>query len=110
MYFEIAAISAVIVFAILAFFIIRTLLALQKTLKRVDELTLDLDLKIKRFDSTFNAISNIGDICEQKTAHVRNDFYKKDYVAAKTDDYSDDLAELLVAGIKIGTKIITRRK
>lgn len=96
MYFEIAAVAAVVIFAILAFFIIQTLLSLQKTLKRIDQISLELDLKAKRFDSTLNAISNIGDIAEEKTAHIRHDLHiKKEFIAPPSDDYTDELAELL---------------
>lgn len=110
MYFEIAAIAAVIIFAILSFYVIKTLIAFQKTLKHIDLVTFDLNLKMKNLDSTLHTISNLGDICEDKTALVRNELHNKKIVESGSSDYSEEVADLLLAGIKIGSKFITRRK
>lgn len=111
MYFEIAAVAAVIVFAILAYYIIQTLLRLQKTLKHIDLLTMDLNVKARSLDSTVNALSNIGDICENKAALFRSELLKQQETEPlPKSDYTDDLVDLIYAGLKLGSTYITRRK
>ena len=109
MYFEIAAIAAVIIFAILSFYIIRTLISLQHTLRRVDLIALEMDCKIKHLDSTIKAVSNLGDICEEKTARLREQYLQEKERESQKLDCSDDLADWLVASLKLGAKFIRRK-
>lgn len=110
MYFEISAVVAVIIFAVLSFYVIQTLLRFQKTLAKIDLLTLDMNHKAKTLDSTLNALSNLGDICDTKTAQLRNDLHIKKETEVVQGDYSDDIADLLLVGLRIGSKYFTRRK
>ena len=109
MYFEIAAIAAVIIFAVLTIYVIRTLLSLQQTLKRIDLITLEMNLKLKQLDSTINTVSNIGDVCEEKTARMKSHYLEKKACELNGSDYSDDLAEWLIASVKLGSKFIRRK-
>lgn len=76
---EIAVVIAVIVFSITCFFVIRTLITLQRSILSMqgkienlsEEATTALRLteaRLMLFDSTFRSLSNVGDICELKTA------------------------------------------
>ncbi len=110
MYFEIAAIAAVILFAFLTFYVIRTLISLRRTLQRVDTLTVEIDYKLRQLESTAKAISNIGDICEEKTSVLREQFLEKKERQKKADiDCSEDIAEWLLASLKLGAKFIRRK-
>lgn len=108
MYLEIATIAAVVIFGILASYVIRTLITLQHTLKRIDLITLEMNLKLKQLDSTINTVSNIGDICEDKTAQIKSHYLENKARELNGSNYSDDLAQWLVASIKLGSKFIRR--
>jgi hypothetical protein len=107
MIIEISIAIAVLIFAILAFFIIRTLITLRITLKQVEELTFEARLKIQDLDSSFNALANLGDMCESETERMREKYLEKS--VCHTSDTSDDLIDWLRASIKLGGKYLTRR-
>lgn len=106
MYFEVAAIIAVIIFAILSIYIIRALIALKQTLQRADLLTIELTLKLRQLDSSMKAVANVGDFCETKTALLRENLEKREQ--AHIENYTDDLADWIFASLKLGTKIMRR--
>ena len=66
MIFEVCAIISVVIFTILAFFVIRTLCALQRNLISVNQVTQDISHKMKLMDSTFKSLSALGDMSEIK--------------------------------------------
>lgn len=107
MIIEISIAIAVFIFALLAFFLIRTLITLRITLKQVEELTFEARLKIQDLDSSFNAIANLGDMCENETERMREKYLEKSI--SHTSDTSDDLIDWLRASIKLGGKYLTRR-
>lgn len=109
MIFETCAIAAVIIFGILAIYIIRTLQTVQRTLSHHTTLTVHLDEKLKKMDSTFQAISNLGDISEEKTLQLREHLLHPRAVESDNSDSSEDLATLLIAGLKLGSKFLRRK-
>lgn len=109
MFFEIAAVAAVIIFAILAVYIIRTLVCLQRTLRRVELLIVDTDCKIRQLESTFQTVSHLGDICEEKTARLKQLYLDKKEQENLNENYAEDLAEWLVASLKLSAKFIRRK-
>ena len=111
--FEACAIISVVIFAILAFFAIRTLYALQQNLINVNNVTQDISHKMKLMDSTFKSISALGDMSETKLTELRdtqikyNEFVdKKEFT--NSGDYSEDLAEVVLAALKLGIKFFRR--
>ncbi len=108
MIFEICAILSVIIFAILALFIIRTLGALERNLKNIDMITQDLTFKMGLMDSTFKSISAIGDMGEMKLNSLRDREIKFKDLTNTDNDYSDDLVDIVIASIRLGTKIFRR--
>lgn len=109
MYFEIAAISAVVIFAILSYFLIRTLLSLQRTLRKVDFLATELDIKMKQMDSITKTISNLGDICEDKTARIRQQYIEKKERPCNEGMFTEDIAEWILASLKLGSNYLRRK-
>lgn len=109
MIIEISIAIAVFIFAVLAFFIIRTLISLQHTLRRFDHLSLDMEIKLKNVDSLLRTLSNIGDITEQKTHLIKKDYFANSEETHQTNNYTEDLSEWLVSSIKLGSKLINRR-
>jgi len=112
MIFEICTLIALIIFAILAFYIYRTLITLQKTLRNLDVLTDELTIKMRKMDSTFQSISNIGDVAQEESSHFRENYmYEKRCCRdrLKSDESSDALTDLLLAGLKVGANYLRRK-
>jgi hypothetical protein len=111
--FEVCAIISVVIFAILAFFAIRTLCALQQNLVNVNNVTQEISHKMKLMDSTFKSISALGDMSEIKLNELRdeqikfNEFVNKKDFTNKTD-YSEDLTDLVLASLRLGIKLFRR--
>lgn len=106
MIIEIAVGVGILIFAILAFFIIRTLLTLQATLKRVDNLLWDLEIKSKNFDALLRSISLLGDVTEAATEKINQTYFDtKDKEIVKKGDW----AEWLLLSLKLGSNFIKRR-
>lgn len=109
MIFEICAILAVFIFAILAIYIICTLVAVQKTLRQHSALIGHFNDKLRKLDSTFQTISNLGDISEEKTLQLREHIQHPKTYIPEQNDYTDDLAILLLATLKLGSKFLKRK-
>lgn len=108
MIFEICAIASVIVFALLAFYIIRTLCALQRSLKDISLISYDLAEKLKLLDSTFKSISTLGEMSEIKIKQLRDHESKLKELKYRESDYTDDLTDVILAALKLGTKYFRR--
>ena len=121
MVFEISAVIAVIIFAVLAFYLIRTLISLQHSLHNMDHLMLDMKLKMKYLDSSFQAISQLGEIGEKQVHKMANKMRAKE---ARNYEYEDevhskkfsqntasapDLVEWLLLSFKIGESFLKRK-
>lgn len=104
MIFEICAIIAVLIFAILAFYVIRTLLVLQKSLQDIHQITSELTHKMRLMESTFKTISTLGDMSEEKVRNMRDYEIKYREFQRVKADYSEDMADIILAGLKLGSK------
>jgi hypothetical protein len=112
MIYEICAAIALVIFAILAYYIYRTMVSLQHTLNRVDVLTFELTAKIQKLDSTMRSISNLGDVAEEESIRFRENYMlNKQLFRAHSarEESSDDLTDLLVAGLKVGANYLRRK-
>lgn len=113
MVFEICAAIAVFIFAILAYCIYCTLKTLQHTLRNLDVLSYELSSKIRKMDSAIQSISNIGDVAQEESSRFRENYiHEKRYFRErprKEEVVSDDLADLLAAGLKVGANYLKRR-
>ena len=109
MIIEISVAVAVLIFAILTFFVVRTLITLQSSLKRIDRLMLEVDLKIRHLESTMRTISNLGDIAEQQTEQLKQQLANRVDDVEKSSECSGDLATWLIASVNLGGKLLARR-
>lgn len=110
MIIEISVAIAVLIFAILVAFVVKTLIALQRTLKKVNFLLDETAIKSRQLDGLVQSLSNVGDICERETAQM-----KRAYIERKMIQESHDLApapewaEWLALSLKIGAKLLKRK-
>ena len=113
MIFEVCAIISVVIFAFLAYFAIQTLCELKKNLIQVNHVAQDLSHKLKLMDSTFKSISALGDISEVKLNLLREDEimhnkFGQEKESTNRNNYSEDLAEVVLASLKLGIKLLRR--
>ncbi len=108
MIIEISVAIAVLIFAILAFFIIRTLFVLQRTLKRIDHALFEMELKSKNLDPLLRTLSNLGDYCETKSERLANEEHR-DQKFTSTSGWTSEWADWLLLSLKLGTKFLNRR-
>jgi hypothetical protein len=114
---EIAVYIALVIFAILVFFIIRTLLSLQNSLKQLDTLLLQIGHKTEKFDPLVNSVSHLGEICEIKTKSLKDQYteyskleeLKKQEINCNNKELTAELAEWLTLTFLIGKNIFRRK-
>jgi uncharacterized protein YoxC len=78
-----------LIFAILAFFIIQTLLKLQTTLQNTNRLMAELQFKMEKVDPLLNSLSNAGEIFENKTEKWKQNYFDAQQLASKDSDFYD---------------------
>lgn len=104
MIIEVSVALAVLIFAILAFFIVKTLLRLQRTLNSVDCLLIDVEIKSKNLDALVRSLSNLGEICEMETEE-----FKKACMERRKQESTPEWVDWLALSMKLGAKLIKRR-
>lgn len=87
MFIEIMTVLFFLAFAILVFFIIITLLKLQKILQSTTRLLTDIQFKIEKVDPLLNSLSNAGEILENKTANWRQSYFEIQQEKSKNNDF-----------------------
>lgn len=100
-----------IALALLIFFLIFILFYLHNTLKKIDLVLIESENKLKKLNSIFNSISNIGDVTEKETERIKSNYMLKmnQLNATPPIDSTDDLATLLVSSIILGIKYFKGR-
>ena len=101
---EVSVAIAVLIFAILAVFIIITLLIVNKLLK-------DFEFIAKSLNPIVNAISNVGNVCEKKSKdlNARCLNCNEEQLQSDTSNYYPELATLLLLSLKAGEKFLKNR-
>lgn len=113
---EIIAGIAVVLFAILIFFIIRTLISVNRTIQHVDFTIVKMEMRMKSIDPILRSISNLGEIGEEKTAHLKEECRKRSLYEERVnhqrfqeDSVKGDLAEWVLLSANLATKFFKRR-
>lgn len=107
---EILATVAIVVLAILIFFIVQTLLATQSTLKNLDLVLMETKLNLKKLSSMMNTIENLSEITEKESEKLKNQYeYKKNNELEKDSINSEELATWLISSIRLGVKFFNKR-
>lgn len=111
MVIEISLAIAIFLFAVLVFFIIQTLLSVQRSLVRVNQMSIDMENRMKNFDPILHTIANLGDICEKESECVKNVYFAKriDNYPSREPGLSCELIDWIVLSVKLGEKLINRR-
>lgn len=98
---------AVFLFALLVFFAIRALIALRATLERADDTLMELNRKMHYVDPILRTLSNLGEVSEQKTQYLKNEFVETSN--SQNDNLSNQIAEWILLSVLLGKKILKRR-
>lgn len=88
---ETCALIAVIIFAVLAFALILTLVALFR-------LITNLEIRLSKCDSLFRAVETMGEVCDKELDSIKED-----------PSLSHDLLDLTLVSMKLGKKLLQRR-
>jgi uncharacterized protein YoxC len=107
MVIEISIAVAVLLFAVLVFFIARTLIATQQCLYRVQQMTLDMENRMKSFDPILHTITNLGEICERESERIKSAYLiKKANCVSREPGLSCEVIDWIVLSVKLGEKLI----
>ena len=110
MIIEISVACAVLIFAVLAYFIIRTLVTFQHTLRRLNHLTKEVEGKMKHLETSLHAFSNLGDICNAATHKLKKAYFAPREEFGERHSRAHDIADLIVVSMELGKKFFTRRE
>lgn len=108
MFFEICTAIALIVFIVISYFVVQVLRSVQRTLRHIDQCTQELDRKAQHLESTFKTIDNLGSICQIETLQLRQEHLERK-LCSQENDYKEDLTHLIVASLKLGSKLLRRK-
>ena len=104
MILEICGVIAVILFAVLVIFIIRTLC-------RLNKMSLEMEYRVKNFDSLLHSVSNVGDVCERASEQMKIAYLTRQNTCPRDDTgFNGDLVDWIVLSVKLGEKLINRRR
>ena len=121
MWIEIFIGIALLIFALLAFFLIRTLITLDKTLRKLDilssesvSLVRNTDKMLDAFQPAFHSLANIGEIAEDKTSRLRTHYYmekERERIPpiAKRSLTSEEILEWALLSAQLVQKFVNRR-
>lgn len=107
---EVLAIIGVIALVILIFFIVQTLIVMQSTMKKLDLVLMETELKLRKLSSFMNTIDNLTDIAEKESEKLKNKYeYKKNNEIEKDLINSEELATWLISSMKLGVNFFKKR-
>lgn len=116
---EIALVFAVVIFSVTCFFIIRTLIAINRALtplqKKVEHLCDEgcralrtTNNRLESLDSTFRSISNLGDIGETKTQELKSYLLERQLPAREEPPLGEELAGWALSTLSIYRKFLKK--
>lgn len=103
----ILAAIALVVFIVLAIYIIQTLITLQASLRKMNALLTDTDIKLKKLTSVVNTIENVGEVAERETERLKMNYVSRNLASRDAVD-PGELAGWLISGLKLGIKIFKK--
>lgn len=109
MFYEIVISISIIIFAILTYYVIRTLLVVQQSLHKLNFFMDDMEIRMQKVDPLIRAVSNVGDICEKKTQHLHQEFIEKKNAIESQEAPQSDLEDWMLLGLLLLKKILKRR-
>lgn len=121
MWIEIFIGIAIFIFAITSFFLIRTLITLEKTLRKLDilssesvSLVRNTDRMLDAFNPVVHSLSNIGEIVQDKTSQLRTRYYmekERERIPqqARSAATSQEIMEWALLSAQLFQKFVNRR-
>lgn len=107
---EVLATLGGVALAILIFFIVQTLIKAQSTLKKLDFVLMEVEIKLAKLNSFMNTVENLSDIAEKETERMKNNYeLKKHNSADKSSIDSEELASWLLSSVKLALNIFKKR-
>jgi len=111
MIYEICAIIATTVFMLLAYFAVRTLINIDRSLAHMRSISIDVECKLKDLNSVFKGAEQLGKICEEKSKElVEEENIRKKYseLVERNNNHHTDMPDLLLIGLKLVAKFLRR--
>lgn len=108
MLMDILAIVAVLAFVVLVVYLVLVLVALRKTLRRLDHLMYDAELKLQNFDSALRIVSNLGDIGQSATESLKRSYWTS-RLQEEGAEKSDLITDWVKTSIKLGCNLFLKR-
>ena len=112
---EIVGVVGIAVFSITCFFFIRTLIAAERALKKVEQLCEEAtpllkttDNRLESLDSLFRTISNLGDIGEIKTQELKHYFLERQSLQKEDPPLGEELAKWALSTLSIYRKFLKK--
>ena len=107
---EILATLAFVLFAILIFYIIQTLLAAQSTLKNLNLVLRETEENLKKLNSLTNTLKNISDITEKESEKLKIKYEcKKSHEHENNLIESEELATWLISSGRLIVNFLKKR-
>lgn len=108
---EALVVLGIIALIVLFFFIIQTLFTVQHSLKKLDRVLIETEIKLHKLNPLFNTLENAGDVVEKESIKLKNHYTYNNLnqLNDKTSDSSEELASLLASSIILGIKYLKRR-
>lgn len=105
---ETLTILGVILLAVLVYFIYQLLQSIQSSLRKLDMVLWEIDTKLKKLSSLVNSVENISDIVEKETEALKSEYHCNRREPTTLD--SEEMASWLISSIKLGLKILKKRR
>lgn len=109
MFYEIVISISILIFAILTYYVICTLLVVQQSLRKLNFFMDDMEIRMQKVDPLIQAVSNVGEICEEKTQRLHQEFIEKKNSMEFRERPQSDLEEWMLLGLILLKKIFRRR-
>jgi uncharacterized protein YoxC len=109
MFIDIILLLAIIIFAVLTYVVIRTLLVVQESLRKLNFFMDDMEVRMEKVDPLIQAVSNVGEICEEKTAALHHEFIEKKKFMDAQENPQNDVTDWLLLSLILVKKFLKRR-
>lgn len=106
---EILAIIGLILLALLVFYVIQTLIAVQSTLKTLNMVLVEAELNLKKLNPAMNTVKNITEVTEIESEKLKTSYMNFPTKIEKQSMDSEELASWLICTTKIILNIFKKR-
>ncbi|MBS4167846.1 hypothetical protein [Parachlamydia sp. AcF125] len=109
MFIDAIIVVSVVIFAVLAYFTIRTLITVRKVLTKLGFFMDSMEMRMEKIDPLLRSLANMGEICEEKTYRLQKEWMEKEEAIDLQEEPSGDLAAWLLLSLTLVRKFLKRR-